>query len=189
MNTSRPFRGRIGPPRGRPPAKPPPRAGVAARACLAKFQDRFGPGLSEISARWTDIAGEKLARATTPVKLAGRGPKGVLHVRARGAAAVMAQAEAARILGRLETFCGAKIAGKLAVIRAPAAPAAELDRAAPRAGPRSGLTPRAALALEESLADVANPGLKAALRKLGASVLAAERDEDARDVKASPRSG
>jgi hypothetical protein len=154
------------PPRGRRAIAPPPRASRAVAgvvSTLAKSKG-FGAGFSDVAARWSEIVGERTARMCAPVKLTGRGKSGVLHVAAVGPAALLVEADREDILRKVNIFCGRDAAGKLSITRAPARPVAS------RPGARS-LPPTARLKLEARLADVADPGLKAALMKLGRALL------------------
>lgn len=149
--------------RGRPAIAPAPRAGRAVAGVLARFSGRFGSGIGDLKTRWSDIVGERTARMCAPVKLTGRGRDGVLHVAAVGPAALLVEADSARILAAVNTYAGRDVAKKLALTRAPArAP----DRSKP-AAPPARLAPTAQLALEAELADIEDPKLKAALAKLG----------------------
>ena len=116
----------------------------------------------ELAARWPDIVGGKLATLCTPTKISGRGARGVLHLTVKGAGAVLVEAESARILERLNLYCGAPVAHKVVITRAPArSPGTSIGGAA------AGLSPSQTLALDEGLEPVEHPRLKAALKRLG----------------------
>jgi len=135
---------------------------------VARFSKAFGAGIGDITARWEEIVGAKTARMCTPIKLTGRGANGVLHVAAPGPAALLVDAESARIIERVNTYCGRDVARRLAITRTSARRAA---RAAPAGAERPGLAPTTAQKLEADLASVDDPRLKAALRKLGREAL------------------
>ncbi len=177
MTSARPS-----PPRGKRARPPAPALGAAARALLAQFEGKATPAFAEIAARWDDVVGERLARACEPERLTGRGENGVLHVRARGPAAVLAEAESARIIARINTFAGSTIVRRLAITRA------ALRRPPPSSTqrPKRGLSPRGALALEQSLAHLSDKRLKAVLMNLGAAVYARAEDEAAERREAAP---
>lgn len=179
------------PRRGRPAAAPPPRAGAAVAGVLAKHHKRFGPGFSEIVARWPDIAGARLAKMCRPEKLVGRGDKGVLHIAAKGPAAVMVEAESPRIVERVNTYCGRPVIGRIRVRQSALAAPATSDRTGisgrgarltgerpGKSEPRplkTGLAPSRSAELDASLAHVDDPRLKAALARLGRAVMARGR--------------
>ena len=171
--------------RGRRAIAPPPRAGRAAAEVVATFSKTFGAGMGDISARWTDIVGEKTARMCAPVKITGRRGEGTLHVAAPGPAALLVEANAQRILDQVNTYCGREVAKRLAITRASAArrPGLEGDDLTPSAlrvtrrsappAPRPSPSPAATLKLEAELASIDDPRLKAALMKLGRETLTA----------------
>ncbi len=152
--------------RGRAAIKPAPKAARAVSKLVAALgvDAAGGPAFAEIAARWPEIVGDKVAKMCAPLRLTGRGRGGTLHVAVRGAGAVFVEAESARILERLNLFCGGSVARRLAITRAPA-------RAASGPVRRAGLTPSETLALDAGLADVEHPRLKAALKRLGRGAL------------------
>ncbi len=157
------------PQRGRPARKPPPRASSALRETLNKLRAKQGPSVAELMGGWSEIAGERLAHLTRPTRLGRPGPSGILHIDAEGPAAMLAEANAARILERANLYCGRVIACRVNVTQAPVT---QRSQAKP-AELTGGVSPRAARDLERSLEPIADPGLKDALRSLGRSVLAA----------------
>lgn len=175
-----PFAHRIGAPTPGRRARPaPPRASQAAAALLAPLARSLGSGLAEIAANWEAVVGPRRAAASAPTRLSREGGRCVLHIAARGPAALLIEADAAAILARLNEFCGRPVADRLKVAQTHAAGSAAKTRA-PAGGPVQprapvalrGLAPSEAAALEERLAGVANPRLKAALRRLGRAALA-----------------
>lgn len=188
-------------PRGRAQRKPAPRAAWALRETLARLKSGRGPSCAELMLGWGQIAGDRLALLTRPVKLTNPGPRGTLHISADGAAAVLVEADARRILQRANMFCGQDVACRIAVTRAASGANAKLntsslknsalkdssgrhDRPGPTdgAGPAparlpamsQGLSMRKARALERKLEPICDPGLKEALRALGRAVMASE---------------
>jgi len=154
--------------RGRRAIAPAPKVGRVTANIVARFSKKFGAGIGDIAARWEDIVGPKTARMCTPIKLTGRGGNGTLHVAAPGPAALLVDAESARILERVNTYCGRDVAKRLAITRSSARRA---KNTAPTGPERPGLAPTTAQKLEADLASVDDPRLKAALRKLGREAL------------------
>lgn len=159
-------------PRGRPAIAPPPAVGRATADIVSRFTKTFGAGVGDLAARWEDIVGAKTARMCAPVKLTGRGASGTLHLAAAGPAALLVEAESGRILERVNTYFGRDVARRIAITRT----AARRPSAAPEApsktpGTRAGLAPTKRAKLEEDLASIDDPRLKAALRKLGQEAL------------------
>ena len=162
---------RLGAARGRPAIGTPPRAGYAAGRVLKPLARRFGPSLAELTERWPEIAGERLARLARPVRLTQGRDGGVLTLLARGPAATLVQAESGRIIERANFYCGAAVVARVKVQQGPlhdrpAAAAPSPRRAAPR-----GLTPSEAAALAEQAEGARSPALRAALERLGRAVL------------------
>lgn len=144
--------------RGRGAYAGAPRAGKAVAAVLKPLLPEGTMGINELKRRWADIVGQSFARAA-PEKLVG----GVLTLRAPGAIAPFLQQQTPLLIERLK-LAGAKI--KSVKI--------EQRSAAPRlSNVRKLKTPLSAVeeaALEASLGEVEDAGLKSALRRLGRAV-------------------
>ena len=62
--------------------------------------------------------GSRVAARCKPISITGRGNGGgVLRVAAPGPAALLVEADAARILERVNDYCGRPVAKKLAIVR------------------------------------------------------------------------
>ncbi len=155
--------------RGRRAIQPAPRAGRAAADVVARFSKEFGSSIGELANRWSEIVGERTARMCSPVKLTGRGKDGVLHVAAIGPAAVLVEADSGAILQKVNRYFGNDVARRLSITRAAARKAGPAP--APKPAKAAGLPPTARLKLEAELAGIEDPGLKAALMKLGQATL------------------
>ena len=134
-----------------------------------------GLGEAQIITEWPAIVGEDLARQTIPVKLTfakGLRQDGTLHLRVAGAAAPEVQHREPQIVERINGFAGYHMVGRLTLTQGPIPGRTVARRVAPAPLPIS-----EAQALDDRLATVADPELKAALRRLGEAVLgqAAER--------------
>lgn len=160
--------------KGRPARRPAPRIGAALGAFNKAHRKTHGGGCAEIAARWSDIAGERLAKLSTPVKLTAPGNAGVLYVHAQGAAALLIEADAERILENAALCVGRPVARRIVVRQAAPAQDAGNANAAPGRCP-----PRIARRLDASLEPIADPGLKAALKALGRSVHGASHKDRA----------
>ena len=115
-------------------------------------------GLSEMQRRWTVIAGESFARAT-PEKFAA----GVLTLRAPGALAPFLQQQAPLLIERLK-LAGAKVKAVRIEQRAAPRPAGNL------APLKRAISAAEEAALTQALDHVGDPGLRAALMRLGRAV-------------------
>ncbi|MES1200023.1 MAG: DciA family protein [Pseudomonadota bacterium] len=146
--------------RGRATIAPPPRAGKAATALVRPLLPKTGMGLNELKRRWTEVIGTPFADKTSPEKLTA----GVLTLRAPGPLAPFLQQQAPLLIERLR-LAGAQV--KTIRIEQRAVAAAKAPNVRPI---RPDLTPIEEAALADRFGDVADPGLKAALLRLGRAV-------------------
>jgi hypothetical protein len=161
--------------RTRPARRPAPAAARALTATLKAFESKFGKGADGLKAHWGEIVGAALARRTEPVKLTRprSGGAGSLEVRVDGPSATFVQHQAGEILSRVNLFLGENTVERLRIVQGPL-------RNAPRQAPAERPRPRGPLdaakerALADSLADLPEGPLKAALARLGREIL---RDE------------
>jgi len=122
---------------------------------------------------WPAIVGEALARYSAPERLKG---DGTLVVRvAGGAAALELQHLAPVVLARIATYFGFRAALRLALRQGPLPP-----RPAPPTAPRAGDVPLAEPA-RSAVDEVAEPGLRAALARLGGALAAESRAREEGD--------
>lgn len=124
---------------------------------------------AQLVAQWPDIIGAELARQVTPEKLSfARGDRreGTLRLRVASGLALEVQHRAPLILERINAFFGYRAVARLALVQGPPL------RSGPArpAGPRP-LAAAEATALEARLAAVEDPNLRAALRRLGTTLL------------------
>lgn len=156
-----------------------PRAvGELIPACLGEFAAKRGFAGGEILARWPLIAGEAIAAHARPVRLQwpprgtatdpdAEGTSAVLHIRVEGAFALELQYEADRLVERINAYLGWRCVGGLRMRQGPVSSRPASRRPAPVA-----LKPEAEDRLARSVRGVEEPGLSAALKKLGRGVLA-----------------
>ncbi|MGE0044825.1 MAG: DciA family protein [Hyphomonadaceae bacterium] len=145
--------------RGRPPIRPAPIAARHAAQILKPFLDKAPMGLDELKRRWAEIAGERIAKASAPEKLA----RGVLTICAPGALAPFIQHQETLILERCR-LAGAAV--KTLTIRqgspvAYAPPVRAIQRA---------LAAEDEAAIDASLSAIEAEPLKAALSRLARAV-------------------
>ena len=146
----------------------------ASRPLLKPILGRRGFSAVEIVTGWPSIVGERIARYCAPVKLARprfEGHEGVLHIRAvSGGFALELQHLEPQILDRVNAYFGYRAIGKLAITQGP------LPERPSNTTPVSPATPptlpmEEKLRLDDALAAISNPDLRAALAGLGARVL------------------
>ncbi|MGQ0662043.1 MAG: DciA family protein [Pseudomonadota bacterium] len=133
---------------------------------------RRGRAFATLIAEWNAIVGPALAEVAVPERLlpAAKGagePGGVLSVRVSGAAALELQHLAPQILERVNVFLGTRAVARLKLIQAPIPGRA----GSPVPARQLGAAEEAAVA--EAVARVADPGLQAALARLGRALAAA----------------
>jgi len=145
-----------------------PRAlAVSLSTVLRPALERRGRAFGSLVAKWSSIAGERLAAETAPERLvtARGGPGGTLHLRVAPGVAPIVQHEAPQLIERINAFLGAGIVARLKLVQAPLA--APPPRRAPRA-PARAADPGRVAALAARAESVADPELRAALARLAA---------------------
>ena len=128
---------------------------------------------AEVITRWQSIVGATLAAHCLPEKLVF--PRsdggGVLHLRVASAAAPEIQHLTPLILDRINTFYGYLAVERLRLNQGPLPARSQTGRR-----PWTPLAPEERRALERSLAETDDPGLRAALLSLGEAVLGQEEE-------------
>jgi hypothetical protein len=103
--------------RGRKAIQPAPPAGWAAARILRPLARRFGPGVEQLKAHWSEIVGTRLADWSSPETLQRQSGINVLVIRARGPAGAIIQAESRRILERVRTYAGAQAPTRIRIVQ------------------------------------------------------------------------
>jgi hypothetical protein len=145
-------------------------------ACLAPALAAQGFAAADVVVGWPDIVGERLAGVCAPVKLQwprrppgidpdSRGEPATLVVRVEGAFALELQHLAPVIVERINTRYGWRCVGRLALRQGPLA---RPQRPRPVPQPDAAMLARA----EASVAGIADDGLRQALARFGAGVMA-----------------
>jgi hypothetical protein len=133
---------------------------------------RYGFAYADLLTQWPAIVGDSLAQWSEPERI--RWPRGggeerkqggTLVIRATPGRGLDLQHETPRIIDRINSFYGYPAISAVKIMQAP------LGRKKPSRRPPPELRPEEAKALEDQLAAVADPALKAALRRLGTGVL------------------
>lgn len=135
---------------------------------------RRGLGEAEVILRWPVIVGERLARQCLPEKLShrrGAVAGGVLHVCVEPAAATVIQHMAPVIVERINTYYGYRAVERLQLRQQPLPKPQAQRRPPPRA-----LSAHERAALERLTAGAGDSALRAALRSLGAGIIARKLD-------------
>lgn len=161
--------------RGRPQARAARTAGWSANAVLRPLArqasgTKAASSLRRLREVWPDAAG-RLAKMSRPVRVQGTKAGRTLVVEALGPAATLVQADAGRILARINARLGADAVGAIRVVQG------RMERDAPMDAPaRRGLTPLEERDLNASLHNVSDPGLREALERMGRNVIGDRRD-------------
>ena len=151
-------------------------AGGALRGPLGEAAARRGFAEPEVLVRWPEIVGADLAGRCVPVKVSyGRRAPGLgatLTVRVTGAHGPEVELLAPTILERINAFYGYRAVARLRITQA-GAPGGFAEPAAGFSGPGADdvPSPEARARAEDLTRDIAHPGLRRALARLGARVL------------------
>lgn len=144
--------------------------GVAASQVAAPILSRRGGGvLVRLKAEWSAIVGQPWAQTSWPTAL---GRDGTLKLRVLPAAALDLQHRAPLVVERINLYFGRPVAIRLAFVQGPL----PLPPPPAAAAPPRPLPAGAAQALDRDLAQIADPGLREALARLGRAVLAAQAE-------------
>jgi hypothetical protein len=152
------------------------RAADRARPVLEQVAGKHGFAQADVLVRWAEIVGEALAPTCRPVKVrygAKRDLGATLVVQADGPRAPEVEHLGPRIIERVNQFYGYRAVSRLRIVQTAAAGFAE--PAAAFAGPDLSPSPAETERAAELAAGVADDGLRAALTRLGANVLARGR--------------
>lgn len=143
--------------------------GTAAARLAAPIVARHGGGaLARLKAEWPAIAGADLAAVSWPESLSREGS---LKLRVLPSSALEVQHRAPLAVERINLFFGRTVVARLALIQGPL-PLPPRPRA-----PRRELSPDRTAALDDQVAAVADPELRAALAGLGRAILATPESE------------
>lgn len=129
-----------------------------------------GLGEAQLVAEWRAVVGEELAAETLPMRLSfvqGGRRNGVLKLRVTSAAALAVQHREPQILERINSFFGYGAVARLALVQGPLPDRVRTRLRVPRA-----LTAAERASLSRRISQVSDPGLKSALERLGAAILA-----------------
>ena len=163
--------------RTRPARRPPPPAGAKLGSLIKALDARFGEGIGGLAARWREIVGEPLARASEPSRLIrSRAGGASLEIRVDGPAAALVQHQAPQILERANLFLGSGAVVRLRIVQGPVR-ARGLQQTPNRVRRPRPLDAAEEAALESTVAGLENETLRQALLRFGRRVL---RDQGAR---------
>jgi hypothetical protein len=150
--------------RGRAPFAGPPPVGLHVRKAAPRKALGGRPTLKSLQRRWADIVGPETAAVSAPEKLSfGARGEATLTLRCVGAAAAMLQARAGMLADRLALAAPGLSNVRIVLVQGLARPAPPRR---PPPEPTATDVETAAAALD----GVRQPGLKAALARIGARV-------------------
>lgn len=132
----------------------------------------------EIVQSWTEIAGERLANTTRPIKIlwqrrmSDQDPfePATLVIACSGAAALRVQHETMEIISRVNSFLGFTAIGRIKIVQKQLT-----DMGPQKLPPPRALNNPERQRLEHLTQDIEDEGLKESLKRLGASVLARKK--------------
>jgi hypothetical protein len=152
------------------PRKPARRLADLVGPSLAETFKRHGFASTEIVTRWETIVGPEIAAHAEPMKItwprqpeADDAEPATLLLRCEGPAAIEIQHQTNVIVARVNQFLGWRAIGQVRLTQAPLA-----RRAKPR--PRHTIDAQEARRIADTMTDIADENLRAALGRLGAAV-------------------
>lgn len=158
----------------RPVFRPRARLAPAVRAIMRPLAKKHRASYAEISLRWPELAGARLARVSRPLKLTGHAGGAILHIEARGGpGAALIELEADNLVARINDAFGA---GTLSAIRLVQGRIKRPVAARPPKRTMRALTPNEVAALDARLDGLPKGPLRDAVRALGMAVLSRERE-------------
>jgi hypothetical protein len=147
-------------------------AGEVPRIAAAVLGKR-GFGAAQLISEWASVVGGELAAKISPDRLSfppGERRDGTLRVRVASGFGPDVQHRTPQILERINGFFGYRAVGRLVLIQGP--PARAPRPAPPRPRPLSASEQGA---LDRRLAQIEDPALRDALRRLGQAVIGSDR--------------
>lgn len=141
------------------------------------LQKRAGMSVALLQS-WEEIAGARLAGTTRPERIVWPRRRheddpfepATLVIACEGAAALRLQHETGEVIARVNGFLGFAAIGRIRIVQKPVAPAREKPRPRPRA-----LSPEEGARLARTLGGVEDDRLRAALERLGRSVIGSRK--------------
>jgi len=133
---------------------------------------KYGFGEAQLVTQWDAVMGSELAEKLAPDRLSfprGERRGGTLRLRVAAGFALEAQHMEPLLIERINGFFGYAAVARIMLVQGPIAPK---PRPAPAVRP---LASSEQEALERRLAPIADPGLRAALGRLGAAVIGSRR--------------
>lgn len=134
---------------------------------------RRGFATADLIAAWPEVAGPAYAGCTAPEKISwprhaseDEPAAGTLYLRVDGPRAIFVQHDLPQILERVNAFFGYRAIGQIRIIQSPVTNV----KTAPSADRTTPLDPSAEQALAETLGDIDDDRLRAALARLGRGV-------------------
>lgn len=150
-----------------------PVSDVAARIIDPVLRKRTGMSIALVQS-WEEIVGARLAAKSRPEKIQWRKrpdddspyEPATLVIACDGLAALHIQHETTEIIARANAFLGFGAIGKVRIVQKPVLPTGPAKRQPPRP-----LTPDEKTRVAGTVAGVEDDGLRAALERLGASII------------------
>jgi hypothetical protein len=145
--------------------------GAVLPRIAGKTLGKRGFGEAQLVRHWTEIVGERLAKDATPLKLnfpRGGRRDGTLKLRVAPGIALEIQHDEPVLLERINGFFGYRVVARLSLQQTGPAPSARPPRRQP-------LSEAETAELERRVDAIADTGLRTALMRLGAAILATQR--------------
>ena len=156
---------------------PVPVSDLASEILDPMLRKRAGISVGLVQS-WEEIAGPRLARNTRPEKI--QWPRrmheddpfepAVLVIACEGIAALHLQHETGEIIARVNAFIGFNAIGRIRIVQKPLTSHASAPKPLPRP-----LTDGEKVKLSRTVSEIEDPGLRASLERLGATVVGSKK--------------
>lgn len=161
----------------RPYRNPVPVSDLASEILDPVLRKRAGISLALVQS-WDEVVGSRLAGRTRPEKIAWPRRRGdddpfepaVMHIACEGTAALHLQHETGEIINRVNAFLGFSAIGRIKILQKPVA-----NDVKPKRQPGKALSGEDESKLTRAVASIEDENLRAALAKLGESVIRFKR--------------
>lgn len=160
--------------RGRPVRKPRANLGQVAGKLQRKMVPKRLPMILRIKGYWSEIMGPQYAQICEPIKLTGGALDKVLHIRVPSSLALIIQHDEDAIRQRLNNMAGGRV-HKLRLHQGVVKPPQrDITKSRPNLRHKSELSAEDKSTLAERSAVISDPKLRAAIEKLGQTMLSRE---------------
>ncbi len=160
--------------RGRRAYRAAPRADKAMARIMRPLTRQFGAGSTGLRAHWAEIVGPRFAALSTPMRFQGHKAGRTLIISAPGPAAALIMASSHTIIERANAYLGPGYIQRIKLVQTRIKEQHLTGHTQQHVSPE--LSPSEMLNLQSTLEKVQDPDVKAALEKLGKTIMGSKRD-------------